>query len=128
MLSLAALIAEGVFRVAFVAVALFFLNPILRGITEAALQSKWINSSYRLRNSRELIRQRTDTFYKMLCTALLLLVFLANFRLGESFNRIVSSLFTKSVTIGTLELYLSSVVAFVVAIWIGVLLSCQMAT
>ena len=128
MLSLAALIAEGVFRVAFVAVALFFLNPILRGITEAALQSKWINSSYRLRNSRELIRQRTDTFYKMLCAALLLLVFLASFRLGESFNRIVSSLFSKSVTIGTLELYLSSVVAFVVAIWIGVLLSCQMAT
>jgi small-conductance mechanosensitive channel len=122
-LSLATLIAEGVFRVAFAGVSLFVLNLVLRGITEAALQSTWVNSSYGIRNNHELIRQRTDTFYRFVCGAILLFTFLDSFHLAESVSRMITSLFNESVTIGTLDLSLSSVVAFIAALWIGVLLS-----
>ena len=120
---LASLLGESTLISIFVAFGMFALSQVLLHLIGVLTYSPLGRSARAMRRNPALIRRRLERGLNLVAVILWAAVTLRIFKLWEPVRDTTVDLFTASLSVGSFTMSIGDIVAFVAALWIGILLS-----
>ncbi len=121
--SFAELLGEGTITTIFAGFGLHALLLVLLGLLDVIMQSPAGLGIRAFKRNAGIVRERVSSGLYMIALAAWIFAMLSLFRLWPFVRDHTAGLFSSSLSVGTFQISLGDVVAFIVALWIGTLLS-----
>lgn len=121
--SLSYLVGNGVLGSAYLAIIIYTVVQIIRGLTIFALRVPPLSKTLIVKNNRPIIRERSVRIVRWAAFILWFLVALNLFSIRQPVLGFFRDLFSWSATVGTITFSLGSVVLFFLMMWTAVLIS-----
>jgi small-conductance mechanosensitive channel len=121
--SLAELLGEGTITTIFAGFGLHALLLVLLGLLDVILQSPAGSGIRAFKRNADIVRERVSAGLYLIALAAWIFAMLSFFRLWPFVRDHTAGLFSSSLSVGTFQISLGDVVAFIVALWVGTLLS-----
>jgi small-conductance mechanosensitive channel len=123
MVGLASLLGESTLFSMFIALGMFALSQVLVHLIGVLTYSPLGRSARAMRRNPALIRKRVERGLNLIAVLLWAGLTLRLFKLLEPVRDAIVSVFTWPLSVGAFSVSLSDIAAFVVALWVGVVLS-----
>jgi small-conductance mechanosensitive channel len=123
MYGLASLLGESTLISIFAAFGLFALSQVLLHLMGVLTYSPLGRSARAMRRNPAMIRRRLERGLNLIAVILWAAVTLRIFKLWEPVRDTIVDLFTASLSVGSFRISIGDIVAFVAALWIGILVS-----